>query len=96
MCTTTCYAASVEDVVTIANDTILLSYFNRDTNLKFRCTVSNYYSKAVSCIVTITHLTIQDGHTALRTSSFNGHHKVVELLLGAGANPDLQGKVRTH
>ena len=41
----------------------------------------------------ITLFTIQDGATALRTASFNGHHKVIELLLGAGANPDLQDKV---
>ena len=39
--------------------------------------------------------TIQDGDTALERASFIGHHKVVELLLGAGANPDLQDKVRT-
>ena len=39
--------------------------------------------------------TIQDGWTALKQASFNGHHKVVELLLGAGANPDLLDKVRT-
>ena len=37
---------------------------------------------------------IKNGHTALRIASFNGHKKVVELLLGAGANPDLQDKVR--
>ena len=37
----------------------------------------------------------QNGGTALTISSFNGHHKVVELHLGAGANPDLQDKVRT-
>ena len=44
--------------------------------------------------VTLTHSTIQYGLTALELASFNGHHKVVELLLGAGANPDLQDKVR--
>ena len=44
----------------------------------------------------ITLFAIQDGHTALRTASFNGHHKVVELLLGAGANPDLLIKVTTQ
>ena len=54
---------------------------------------SNYYSIAITCIVTITLFALQDGHTALRTASFNGQHKVVELLLGAGANPDLQDKV---
>ena len=60
--------------------------------LKFRCILSsNYYSH----VVTITHFTIQDGWTALKQASFNGHHKVVELLLGAGANSDLQNKVRT-
>ena len=26
----------------------------------------------------------------------DGHHKVVELLLGAGAKPDLQNQVRTE
>ena len=40
------------------------------------------------------HLFMQDGQTALDEASFNGHHKVVELLLGAGANPDLQDVVR--
>ena len=60
--------------------TLLLISSNGDTNLKFRYTVSSN-SKA---------------KTALRTFSFNGHHKVVELLLGAGANPDLQDKVRTQ
>ena len=75
--------------------TLLLSYFNRDTNLN-----SGELSQAIilklSHVVTITHLTIQDGQTPLRTASSKGHHKVVELLLGAGANPDLQDKVRTH
>ena len=50
----------------------------------------------LSHVVTIIHFAIQDGYTALRTASFNGHHKVVELLLVAGANPDLQDKVRTQ
>ena len=45
-------------------------------------------------MVALTHSTIQDGSTALETASFIGHHKVVELLLGAGANPNLQDKVR--
>ena len=44
-------------------------------------------------MVVFTHPTIQDGYTALRDSSIIGHHKVVELLLGAGANPDQQDKV---
>ena len=38
--------------------------------------------------------TIQNGETALDVASFNGYQKVVELLLKAGANPDLQDKVR--
>ena len=46
-------------------------------------------------MVTLTHSTIQDGWTSLKAASIKGHHKVVELLLGAGANPDLQDKVRT-
>ena len=29
-------------------------------------------------------------------ASYNGHHKVVELLARAGANPDLQDKVSTR
>ena len=37
---------------------------------------------------------MQNGWTALKRASFNGHHKVVELLLRAGANPDLQSEVR--
>ena len=42
----------------------------------------------------ITHFTIQNGDTALDQASIKGHHKVVELLLGAGANPDVQDKVK--
>ena len=41
----------------------------------------------------ITYPTIQDGQTALEQASIKGHHNVVEILLGAGANPDLQDKV---
>ena len=39
--------------------------------------------------------TTQNGQTALTAASFYGHYKVAELLLEAGANPDLQDKVRT-
>ena len=49
-----------------------------------------------SHVVTLTHSTIQDGWTALEASSNEGHHKVVELLIGAGSNPDLQDKVRAE
>ena len=45
-------------------------------------------------VVILTHSTIQVGWTALEAASFNGHHKVVGVLLGAGANPDLQNKVK--
>ena len=51
------------------------------------------YSKAI--LVGLTHSIIQDGLTALQQASFKGHQKVVELLLGAEANPDLQDKVST-
>ena len=50
----------------------------------------------LSHVVAITHFTIQSGNTTLMQASFKGHHKVVELLLGAGANPDLQTKVSTE
>ena len=38
--------------------------------------------------------TLQDGVTALHVASFKGHHEVVELLLGAWANPNLRDKVQ--
>ena len=47
-------------------------------------------------MVALTHSTIQDGWTALVLASSIGHHKTVEFLLGAGANPNLQDKVRTE
>ena len=37
---------------------------------------------------------MQNGWTALEQAAFSGHHNVVELLVGAGANPDLQNKVK--
>ena len=38
---------------------------------------------------------MQDGWVALKQASRRGHHKVVEVLLRAGANPNLQNKVST-
>ena len=40
------------------------------------------------------HLVIQNGLTALGLASFSNHHEIVECLLRAGANPDLQDEVR--
>ena len=40
------------------------------------------------------HLVLQNERTALNQASFNGHHKIVECLLTAGANPDMQDEVR--
>ena len=70
---------------------LLLSYFTIDT--------ISYQGVLLSTVIVepshvVTHSIIQYGSTSLRESSIRGHHKVVELLLGAGANPDLQDKVR--
>ena len=73
---------------------LLLSYFNIDT-ISYQGVLLSTVIVEPSHVVTLTHSTIQDGWTALKSASNNGHHKVVELLLGAGANPDLQDKVRT-
>ena len=67
----------------------MLSYFNRDISIK-------QLLHLLSHVVTITHSTIQNGWTALQQASREGHQKVVELLLGAGANPDLQDKVKVE
>ena len=72
---------------------LLLSYFNIDT-VSYQGVLLSTVIVEPSHVVTLTHSTIQDGWTALRESSIRGHHKVVELLLGAGANPDIQDKVR--
>ena len=38
-------------------------------------------------------LSFQDGQTALMAASFEGHLPIVERLLAAGVQPDLQRKV---
>ena len=96
--TTACCEAGVEDVVmtTVAMSyrSLLHSYFIIDT-MSHQGELLSTVIVEPSHVVTLTHSTIQDGWTALKRASFKGHHKVVELLLGAGANPDLQDKVRT-
>ena len=73
---------------------LLLSYFNIDT-ISYQGVLLSTVTVEPSHVVTLTHSTVQNGVTALGESSAKGHHKVVELLLGAGAIPDLQDKVRT-
>ena len=58
-----------------------------------------YRTKVYCChlpshVVALAHSFIQNGWTALKAASFHDYHKVVELLLGTGANPDIQSKVR--
>ena len=74
---------------------LLLSYFNIDS-ISYQGVLLSTGIVEPSHAVALTHSTIQNGRTALTSASFRGHHKVVEVLLGAGANPDLQNKVRTE
>ena len=96
--TTACSEAGVEDVVmtTVANDLklLLLSYCNIDS-ISYQGVLLPPVILELSHVVALTHSTIQDGWTALEQASIRGHHKVVEVLLGAGANPNLQNKVST-
>ena len=78
----------------MAYRSLLLSYFNIDT-ISYQGVLLSTVIVEPSHVVTLNHSTLQDGSTALKSASANGYHKVVELLLGAGANPDLQDKVRT-
>ena len=73
---------------------LLLSYYNIDT-ISYQGVLLSTVIVEPSQVVTLTHSTIQNDWTALQLASAKGHHKVVEVLLGAGANPDLQDKVRT-
>ena len=45
-------------------------------------------------ILWLSNFNVQNGWTSLKQASFWGHWKVVELLLRAGANPDLQDEVK--
>ena len=83
-------------MTTVANDLmlLLLSYCNIDT-ISYQGVLLLAVVLEPSHVVALTHSTIQDGWTALKQASFRGHHKVVEVLLRSGANPNLQDKVST-
>ena len=70
---------------------LLLSYCNIDTMLYQDVLLS----AEPSHVVALTHSTVQNGWTALEQASIRGHHLIVEVLLGAGANPNLQNRVST-
>ena len=95
--TITCCEAG-EDVVmtTLANDLklLLLSYCNMDT-ISYQGVLLSTVIVEPSHVIALTHSTIQDGWTALQRASIRGHHKVVEVLLRSGANPNIQNKVST-
>ena len=86
----------MEDVVmtAVANDLqVTTAKFNIDT-ISYQGVLLSTVIVEPSHVVTLTHSTIQNGYTALEQASIKGHHKVVELLLGAGTNLDIQDKVR--
>ena len=74
---------------------LLFSYFNIDP-ISYQGVLLSTAIVEPSHVVTLTCSIIQNNETALDLASYKGHHKVTELLLGAGANPDLQDKVRTE
>ena len=39
---------------------------------------------------------MQDGRTALKQASLNGHQNIVDVLLRGGANPDLHDRVNAR
>ena len=96
--TSACCEPGVEDVVmtTVANDLklLLLSYCNIDS-ISYQGVLLSIVIVEPSLVVTLTHSTIQNGWTALEQASNRGQPKVVEVLLVAGANPNLQSKVST-
>ena len=73
---------------------LLLNYFNIDT-ISYQGVLLSTVIVEPSHVIALTHSTIQDGWTALQPASIRGHHKVVEVLLRSGANPNLQNKVST-
>ena len=83
-------------MTTVDNDLklLLLSYFNIDT-MSYQGVLLSAVIVEPSHVVALTLSTMQNGWTALKQASRRGHHKVVEVLLRAGANPNLQNKVST-
>ena len=83
-------------MTSVGNDLklLLLSYYKIDA-ISYQGVLLSAVIVEPSHVVTLTHSTIQNGWTALKQTSRSGHHKVVEVLLGAGANPNLQNKVST-
>ena len=71
-----------------------------------KCTIVYWCCTSSSCLYLLTGnftcvcnnntLSPQDGETSLFAASISGHQKVVEILLAAGANPDLQKTVRVN
>ena len=57
--------------------------------------VHNYHAEAISEVVLCVVVFLQDGHTALMIAADEGHESIVERLLAAGANIDLQDQVST-
>ena len=96
--TTTCCDAGVEVVpTTVANDLATTGHYCLVTAVQMLCHTKVYCCQLLkpSHVVALTHSTVQNGWTALEQASISGHNKVVEVLLGAGANPNLQNKVST-
>ena len=83
-------------MTTVDNDLklLLLSYCNIDT-MSYQGVLLSAVVLEPSHVVALTLSTIQTGWTALEIASISGHHKVVQVLLRAGANPNLHNKVST-
>ena len=87
-----CWGVVNTNISNISNY-VQVTYSKKDINLNVH--FHQTFIVQPSHVVTLTHSTIQYGVTALQQASNEGRQKVVELLLVAGANPDLQNKVRT-